>query len=159
MTEINAKTDIGRRGLVIGAVAAGTLAATQMAVSTARAEDAANLGLFEGINREKNPNSMTTLEKLHTPDFAAPTTVKKGESASVAVRIGAQLHPMTMNHWIERLRVFDDKHQPIADVTFARVGVTPVCEFHIPVNETTTLIAQVFCNVHGIWEARHTITV
>jgi hypothetical protein len=86
MTEVNAKTDIGRRGLVIGAVAAGTLGTTQMAVSTARAKVAANLGLFEGINREKNPNSMTTLEKLHIPDFSALTTVKKGESASVAVR-------------------------------------------------------------------------
>ena len=159
MSEIDTKYSLGRRGLLVGALAAGSLATTQSAVRTAQAAEDANLDLFQGINREKNPNEMTTLEKLHVPDFTAPATVKKGETVSVAVRIGAQLHPMTMSHWIERLRVFDDKHQPIADVTFARVGVTPVCEFHIPVDQTTTLIAQTFCNIHGIWEARHTITV
>jgi hypothetical protein len=74
MTEVNAKTDIGRRGLVIGEVAAGTLGATQMAVSTARAKDAANIPMADpktkldeiiaNIPRRSTPREPVTREEL-----------------------------------------------------------------------------------------------
>jgi superoxide reductase len=159
MMDADGSMGSSRRSLLIGSLAAGAIPAMGLVVPAAQAAEEQNLGLFEGINRVKNPNAMTVIEKLHVPYFTGPSTAKKGESVALAVSIGVEVHPMTMNHWIERLRVFDIKHMPIADVTFARVGVQPACEFHIPIDQTTTLIAQCFCNIHGIWEARHTITV
>jgi desulfoferrodoxin (superoxide reductase-like protein) len=159
MTDLDGSMGSSRRRLLIGSLAAAAIPATGLVVPAAQAAEAQGLGLFEGINRAKNPNAMTALEKLHVPHFTGPSTAKKGESVALAVSVGIELHPMTMMHWIERLRVFDSMHMPIADVTFARVGVQPVCEFHIPVMQTMTLIAQCFCNIHGTWEARHTITV
>lgn len=159
MTDGDSLTGSSRRSLLIGSLAATTAPALGLVVPAANAAEAQGLGLFEGINRAKNPSAMNELEKLHVPYFKGPSTAKKGESVALAVSVGEVLHPMTMNHWIERLRVFDNFHMPIADVTFARVGVGPVCEFHIPMERTLTLIAQSFCNIHGIWEARYTITV
>lgn len=167
MNERTNGAGVGRRTLILGAVATGALATGALAARPAAAaemkgnmgEGMAGLGLFAGINRAKNPAMMNELEKLHVPHFTAPSHASKGETVSVSVRVGETYHPMTMGHWIERLRLFDDHHMPIADIGFVRTGTEPGCDVRIRVDQTTVLIAQAFCNLHGIWEARHTITV
>lgn len=159
MSDTNETNTHSRRSVMIGSLAAGTIPAMGLVMPAAQAAEPSNLGLFEGINRPKNPSHLNLLEELHVPYFKGPSTAKKGETVALSVSVGEKLHPMSMNHWIERLRVFDNMRRPIVDVSFARVGVRPMGEFHIPIDETTTLIAQSYCNIHGIWEARHTITV
>lgn len=147
---------ITRRQLFAGGASVAVIAGLGFAATPVQASD---LGLFTGINRAKDPAHKTGLEMLHVPVFQAPAMAGKGKAAAVQVKIGEKLHPMTMDHWIQRLRVFTDGGMPLADVTFARAGVQPVCEFHFTPVSTTTLIAQIFCNLHGIWEARHTLKV
>ncbi len=163
MHDLDLEAGIGRRGLILGTLASGALAASNLAARPAAAAamggEAGDLGLFACINRAKMPAQMNALEKLHVPYFTAPAQARKGETVAVAVRVGVDFHPMTMNHWIERLRLFDDRHMPIADVGFVQVGTEPGVLVQIRVDQTTILIAQAFCNLHGIWEARHTITV
>ncbi len=122
MMDADVSVGSSRRSLLIGSLAAGAIPAMGPGMPAAQAAEKQSLGLFEGINRFKNPSAMTVIEKLHVPYFTGPSTAKKGESVALAVSIGVEVHPMTMNHWIERFRVFDIKHMPIADVTFARVG-------------------------------------
>ena len=58
-------------------------------------------GLFETINRVKNPSGKTPLEKSHAPVINAPRTVKAGQPFTVEVAVGEVSHPMVPAHWIE----------------------------------------------------------
>lgn len=158
---MNHKTDMTRRKVMIGGAAAVATAAALVTIGSAVAAgyDAADLGLFGTINRVKDAANMTGLEKKHAPVIKAPAKATQGETVAVTVTVGTIPHPMTDAHWIEKVRVFTDKGAPVADVSFARTGVAPVITVNVPVEASTTLIAQAFCNLHGIWESRHSISV
>ena len=85
-------------------VAIGTMAAA-VADKVAAAEKyfpvKVDQGLFETINRVKNPSNKTPLEKSHAPVINAPGTVKAGQPFTVEVAIGEVIHPMGPAHWIE----------------------------------------------------------
>jgi superoxide reductase len=152
---------ITRRSILAGGASVALITGISFAPTPVRAGDygKADLGLFGGINRVKDPANMSGLAKKHAPSIQAPTGAKMGQTVAVAVRVGAVIHPMGEAHWIQGVRLFTDTGQPLADVTFARTGVVPVCEVHLVAEETTTLIAQSVCNLHGLWEARHTVKV
>ncbi len=159
---MNDKTDITRRKLMVGgATAVAAVAASLVTTGSAVAADynAADLGLFGTINRVKDTANMTGLEKKHAPVIKAATKAHKGETVAVTVTVGAIPHPMTDAHWIERVRIFTDRGAPVADVSFARTGVAPVVTVNLSIDASTTLVAQAFCNLHGIWESRHSISV
>lgn len=159
---MNHKTDITRRKVMLGGAAVvAAAAATLITTNSVAAADynAADLGLFGTINRVKDAANMTGLEKKHAPVIEAPGKASQGDRVAVTVTVGSITHPMTDAHWIERIRIFTDKGAPVADVSFARTGVAPVVTVNIAVEASTTLVAQAFCNLHGIWESRHTISV
>ncbi len=159
---MNQKADMTRRKVLVGGAAAAVAAAATL-VTTGSALAAgyktADLGLFSAINRVKDAANMTGLEKKHAPVIKAPAKVSKGETVAVTVSVGVLPHPMTDAHWIERVRIFTEEGGAVADVSFARTGVAPVVTVNIVVGASTTVVAQAFCNLHGIWESRHSLSV
>jgi len=151
---------LSRRKLLQGSVVALAGVAAAMTSATSVADSNSNdLGLFGAINRVKDPAAPSGLEKKHAPVITAPATATLGTRVSVRVQVGSSEHPMTDAHWIERLRLFTAAGQPLADLSFARTGVAPVVTIELPLQEATTLVAQAVCNLHGIWESRHHISV
>ena len=124
---------------VVGTVA-GSLSA-RLAAAERYFPAKVDQGLFEGINRVRNPAAKSPLEKGHAPIITAPQTVKAGEPFSVEVAVGENLHPMGPTHWIEfielrigntgapipaesRTRIFDKYAQgPTGERTNVNVGL------------------------------------
>lgn len=122
-------------------------------------------GLFEGINRVKDPAAKSPLEKGHAPVITVPKSVKAGEPFSVEVAVGENLHPMGPTHWIEYvdLRI---GNEPAGRVDFqARGFLKPKATFTVVITREAapggrlTLVAQQHCNLHGLWESSVDITV
>ena len=113
--------------------------------------------LWQGINRVKNPAEETGLEKLHSPVIKAPDTVKVGEIFPVEVAIGQVPHPMGPTHWIEYLQ-FNIGNEPAGTVIFRSHGyVKAASKFNAVLGnelkgKTVSLIVQIKCNLHGVWQ-------
>lgn len=113
--------------------------------------------LWRGINRVKRPSQETLLEKLHSPVIKAPEKVKAGEVFPVEVDIGQIPHPMGPTHWIEHLQ-FNIGNEPGANVIFRSHGyVKAEGKFNTVLGDhlkgkTASLVVQIKCNLHGIWQ-------
>lgn len=148
-------TIITRRKLMIAA------AGLAVAPLSARAEESysgmkGEHGLFTAINRLDK--GLTPEEKKHVPLILLPQSYKDGEMIPVKVTCGEIPHPMEEGHWIERIRLFTDTSRPLADMEFdGRTGIAAGFTVNIMAEDTVTLIAQSFCNLHGIWESRVTM--
>ena len=113
--------------------------------------------LWQGINRVKNPAQETGLEKLHSPVIKAPDRVKVEEVFPVEVTVGRIPHPMGPTHWIEHLQL-NIGNEPAGNAIFRSNGYAKAASaFKIVLgNEmkgrTVSLIVQIKCNLHGIWQ-------
>jgi superoxide reductase len=113
--------------------------------------------LWQGINRVKNPAEETGLEKLHSPVIKAPDRVKVEEDFPVEVAIGRVPHPMGPTHWIEHLQL-NIGNEPAGNVIFRSHGyVKAASAFNVMLGnelkgKTISLIVQIKCNLHGIWQ-------
>jgi superoxide reductase len=113
--------------------------------------------LWQGINRVKNPMKENELEKLHSPVINAAAKVKAGEVFPVEVAIGKIPHPMGPTHWIEHLQL-DIGNEPAGNVIFRSHGyVKANAKFNVLLGndlkgKTVSLIVQIKCNLHGIWQ-------
>ena len=116
--------------------------------------------LFSGVNRAKDPNDLSDLEKKHLPVLSAPDTVKAGEFFEVTVEVGKLLaHPNDPDHHISFIQLY------VGDVYLARLDLVPVRTQ--PVMRTLVrldkdlgpLRAFEYCNIHGAWEADQAIAV
>ena len=113
--------------------------------------------LWQGINRVRNPSEETGLEKLHSPVITAPDNVKVGEVFPVEVAVGRMPHPMGPTHWIEHIQ-FNIGNEPAANVFFRSQGyVQAASKFNVLLGDelkgkTASLIVQIKCNLHGIWQ-------
>jgi superoxide reductase len=113
--------------------------------------------LFQGINRVEHPGEENHLEKLHSPVIKAPDTVKGDEVFPVEVAIGQVAHPMGPAHWIEHLQL-NIGNEPAGNVIFRSRGyVKAAAKFNVLLpnemkGQTVSLIIQIKCNLHGIWE-------
>lgn len=122
-------------------------------------EKACEDDLFCGVNKPKNPNAMTDLEKKHTPVIDAPDSVKKGEMFNVTVEVGKLLkHPNENGHYIEFIELYS------GDTFLARVDLIPertTPKITIPVSLTHPHPLRAFdrCNLHGTWEGTKEITI
>ena len=116
-----------------------------------------NETLFQQINRVKTPGKPKGLETLHSPVIKAPDRVKAGEIFIVEVDIGASPHPMGPTHWIEHLQL-NIGNEPAGNVIFRSQGyVKAAAKFNVLLGEemkgkTVSLVVQIKCNLHGIWE-------
>lgn len=120
--------------------------------------------LWQGINRVKNPSQETPLEKVHSPVIKAPEKVKAGEVFPVEVDIGKIPHPMGPTHWIEHLQ-FNIGNEPGANIIFRSHGyVKAEGKFNTVLGDqlkgkTVSLIVQIKCNLHGIWQNHANVEV
>lgn len=121
----------------------------------------AETSLFCGLNRPKDPENMTELEKKHTPVIECPDNVKAGEPFQVKIKVGEIPHIMEEGHHIQWIDLYSGQNFN------ARIDLTPVftrAEVTITLQKsgghrTSTLRAIERCNLHGQWEATKEITV
>ncbi|MEC4675757.1 MAG: class II SORL domain-containing protein [Nitrospirota bacterium] len=117
--------------------------------------------LFCGLNRPKDPENMTELEKKHTPVIECPDNVKAGEPFQVKIKVGEIPHIMEEGHHIQWIDLYSGENFN------ARIDLTPVftrAEVTITLQKsgkhrTSTLRVIERCNLHGQWEATKEITV
>lgn len=93
----------------------------------------------------------------HVPFIGAPSTVKKGEKFEVEVTVGKEIpHPNTVEHhikWMDLYAKFEGK--PVVQVGHFDLGPTfgePSVKVVVSLPESATLIAVIYCNIHGLWE-------
>lgn len=102
------------------------------------------------------------MAKKHVPVLDAPEKAKAKEPFTVKVKVGGidgVEHPNTLGHWINWLALY------AGDRLISRVELAPevsdgyVVTLSVTLNETAKLRAQAFCNLHGVWEGKHTKVV
>ena len=120
--------------------------------------------LWKGINRVENPGEETDLEKLHSPVIEAPDKVKVGEAFPVEVTVGRLPHPMVPAHWIEHVQL-NIGNEPVGTVIFQSHGyVKAATKFSVALDheskgKTVSLIVEIKCNLHGIWQNHANVKV
>ncbi|MDA8413599.1 MAG: class II SORL domain-containing protein [Desulfobacteraceae bacterium] len=121
--------------------------------------------LFETINRVKVPGKKSPLEMSHAPVITAPKSVKAGETFTVEVSIGENVHPMGPAHWIEYIELAIG-NEPAGRIEFRSRGfMKPKATFTVALPKEmapsgkATLVAFQRCNLHGLWESTLDITV
>ena len=113
--------------------------------------------LWQGINRLKDAENETILEKLHVPVITATEKVKAGEVFDVGVKIGKEMHPMGPTHWIEYAQL-SIGNEPAGTLTFRSHGyLKPVTKFAVVLGDNlkgrkVSLVVTLKCNLHGIWQ-------
>ena len=120
--------------------------------------------LFLTINRVKDPAHMTGLEKKHSPVINAPEEANAGQVFDVEIVIGEILHPMGPNHWIEYLQL-NMGNEPCGRIDFRSHGyLKPKTRLSVVAGDdlkgkTVSLVVQIKCNLHGIWENYRNVDV
>lgn len=116
--------------------------------------------LFTRINKVKDPDNPTDLEKKHHPVITAPDKVKAEECFEATVEVGRLLaHPNENAHFIEFIDLY------AGDVYLARLDLTasttcPILKVCLNLKESSgPLRAVTRCNMHGVWESTRPITV
>ncbi len=110
---------------------------------------------LKGVNRVKNPENLTDLEKKHLPVIHVPEKVREGEPFSVEVAVGELLkHPNELSHYINWIALYDERYTFLGMATLAPVVSEPRVRFTITLDEPAALRAYAFCNLHGLWEGK-----
>ena len=151
------------KNVAIGTMAAGV--AGRVAAAEKYFPVKVDQGLFDTVNRVKNPSSKTPLEKSHAPVINAPRTVKAGEPFTVEVAVGEVIHPMGPAHWIEFISL-EIGNEPAGRMDFQPKGyLSPKATFVVTLTKEAapsgkvTLVSHERCNLHGYWEGSLDITV
>jgi superoxide reductase len=109
------------------------------------------------LNKPRDWSNLSVMAKKHVPVIEAPDMVKAGEAFTVKVKIGGidgVEHPNTLSHWINWLELYAGER------LISRVDFTPemcdgyVVSLNVTLQESATLIARGFCNLHGVWEGK-----
>lgn len=112
----------------------------------------------------------------HVPVIEAPANVKAGEKFTVEVTVGKEIaHPNTTEHHIRWIRLyFKPESGNIFDLGLfefnahgestegANKGpayVEPSATVVVKLNASGTLMAESYCNIHGLWESSKEISV
>jgi superoxide reductase len=116
--------------------------------------------LFCGVNRPKDADNMTDLEKKHLPVITAPKKVKKGECFEVTIEVGKLMqHPNEPAHYIEFVELYAD-HTYLARFDFTAQRTCPTVKACISLDHIHSgLRAYERCNLHGVWEGAFEIEV
>jgi len=116
--------------------------------------------LFKQINKVKDRNNMTVLEKKHEPIIECPDTVKYNQPFEVKISWGKEVaHPDEPGHFIEWLELYTEDHLFLGRVDFTPMVCTGPVTLTVKLPHVTTLVAQLRCNLHGIWESSKNINV
>ena len=109
------------------------------------------------LNRPKDWENLTGMAKKHVPIIEAPKNAKAKEPFTVKIKVGGidgVEHPNTLGHWINWVELFAGERL-ISRVEFAPEMCNGyVVTLNTTLNESTTLNARGFCNLHGVWEGK-----
>jgi superoxide reductase len=112
------------------------------------------------LNKPNNWNELVDIAKKHLPTIQAPKEVKANEPFIVKIKVGGiddVEHPNTLGHWINWVRLYAGERL-ISSIEFApEMCDSYLVNLRITLNESTTLRAQGFCNLHGIWEGKEVL--
>ena len=109
------------------------------------------------LNKPTDWKNLTDMAKKHVPIVDAPDKVKAKEPFTVKLKVGGidgVEHPNILGHWIGWVELYAGDRQ------ISRMDFTPemcdgyVATLDINLNESTTLRAKAFCNLHGLWEGK-----
>ena len=111
----------------------------------------------DAIKEPKDKGNLTELEKKHIPVILV---VKKcglipEGCQDVHAKIGAILHPMQAEHYINWIDFYIDK-KFIARVHLTPEKTNPAAALHLKVG-TGVLTVIDFCNLHGAWMSEKTL--
>jgi superoxide reductase len=113
----------------------------------------------------------------HVPVIEAPEKVAPGEAFEVKVCVGKEIaHPNTPAHFIKWIKLYFvpdggkfaielanfsfDAHADTADAAKPGPAIAdPFASAKVKLTAGGTLIAQSYCNIHGLWENSKTIKV
>ena len=109
------------------------------------------------LNKPEDWTNLPVMAKKHVPIIEAPDTVKANEPFAVKVKVGGidgVEHPNTLSHWINWVALYAGERL-ISKVEFgSELSDKYVVTLNVTLNETATLRAQEFCNLHGVWEGK-----
>ena len=120
--------------------------------------------LLTRVNKAKNPDALTDLEKKHLPVITAPDSVKAGEPFEVTLHVGKMLrHPNEPGHHIESVELYKG-YVLLARVDLAGATTEPRVTLTVTLDpaiadDDAVLRAFDKCNVHGVWESTRPIQV
>lgn len=109
------------------------------------------------INKPTDWNNLTNMAKKHVPIIEAPSKVKTKESFIVKIKVGGidgVEHPNTLSHWINWVALYAGNRWISRAVFAPEMTNKNVVTFNLTLDESTTLRAQEFCNLHGVWEGK-----
>jgi len=109
------------------------------------------------LNKPEDWKNLTDMAKKHVPVIEAPGRAKVKGVFTVKIKVGGidgVEHPNTLGHWVNWLALYAGE-RPISRIEFApEVSDGYIATLNVALNETATLRAQAFCNLHGVWEGR-----
>ncbi len=109
------------------------------------------------LNKPKDWTDLPGMAKKHVPIIEAPERVKAKEHFTVKIKVGGidgVEHPNTLGHWINWVELYAGERL-ISKVDFA----PEMCDgylmtLNVTLDQTATLRAREFCNLHGVWEGK-----
>ncbi|MCW4017023.1 MAG: class II SORL domain-containing protein [Candidatus Bathyarchaeota archaeon] len=109
------------------------------------------------LNKPADWSNLPVMAKKHVPIIEAPSNVKANEPFVVKIKVGGidgVEHPNTLSHWINWVALYAGERL-ISKIEFgAELSDGYVVTLNVTLNESTTLRAQEFCNLHGVWEGK-----
>jgi len=102
-----------------------------------------------------DPANMTDMMRKHTPVLDVPDEVRAGVPFAIALKVGGiegVEHPNLLGHWINWVDLYAGDRL-LGRTEFAPVVSQPEATLHIALDESATLRAVAYCNLHGVWEA------
>jgi superoxide reductase len=107
------------------------------------------------INKPLNPYALSELEKKHLPHIEISEKTDKKEVVEVRVCVGRIPHPVTENHYIEWIKLYNrEKLEGYIEIGPSK---KPQVSFFLKNPKSIHLAAQASCNIHGVWESRYHI--
>lgn len=109
------------------------------------------------VNKPKDWNNLTVLDKKHAPTVKAPDQVKSGEPFEVQLKVGGidgVEHPNMLSHYVSWLELYAGE-RPVGKLTLAPIVSNGYkVKLSVSLEESATLSARAFCNLHGVWEGK-----
>jgi len=109
------------------------------------------------LNKPADWMNLTIMDKKHVPIIEAPSKVKANEPFAVKIKVGGidgVEHPNTLSHWINWVALYAGERLISRTEFAAELSDKYVVTLNVTLNETATLRAQEFCNLHGVWEGK-----
>ena len=109
------------------------------------------------LNKPADWTNLPGMAKKHVPIIEAPSKVKANEPFSLKIKIGGidgVEHPNTLSHWINWVALYAGERL-ISKIEFgSELSNKYVVSINVTLNESATIKAQEFCNLHGVWEGK-----